>query len=323
MYSCHLPLLQKNGLSLELSVVILNWNAHEDTIRCLGQLRSWRVIRTKVWIIDNASASQDAEIIASRCPEVEVVRSEENLGFAGGTNLGITKALTASEAPLLLLNNDVFVEETDVVRLLQGLRSKPNAGIVAPVLYHATEKQRILSAGSRNPVLHRFHTLYDIPNRNELYEVASVSGAAVIIRTAVFRDVGLLRESYYFGTELADLCRRASQKGYDSLIDPEAKAYHDIDRSSRLRETLYVYYVTRNRFLYIRNFHHLSSPFLMAIWAFYGEQQAFRLSRKGKRATAKAISMGVRDGLRGRFGGQNKRVLDACRDLANATNSGI
>lgn len=304
---------------MELSVVILNWNAREDTIRCLERLRSWRTIRTGIWMVDNASISQDAEAITSTFPEVEIVCSQENLGFAGGTNLGIVRALAVSNAPLLLLNNDVFVEEADIVRLLERLQSNTDAGMMAPVLYHAEEKQRVLSAGGRNPVLHRFHTLYELPERDDVYEVESVSGAAVIIRPAVFRSVGLLDESYYFATELADLCRRAARAGYGAFVDPRARAYHDIDRSSRLRETLYVYYAVRNRFLYIRRFHRLSGLFLVAAWALYGGQQAFRLKRAGRRATARAISLGVTDGLRGRFGGQNDRVLDACRDLSNAT----
>ena len=270
-------------------------------------------------MVDNASVSQDAKAIASAFPEVEVVCSQENLGFAGGTNLGIVRALAGSNAPLLLLNNDVFVEEADIVRLLERLQSIPDAGMMAPVLYHAEDKQRILSAGSRNPVLHRFHTLYELPERDDVYEVESVSGAAVIVRSAVFRKVGLLHESYYFATELADLCRRAARAGYGAFVDPSTRAYHDLDRSSRLRETLYVYYVVRNRFLYIRRFHRLSGLFLAATWALYGGQQAWRLKRAGKRATAQAIAMGVRDGLRGRFGGQNDRVLDACRNLSNTT----
>jgi GT2 family glycosyltransferase len=304
---------------LDLSVVILNWNAREDTVRCVEQVRSWRTIRAGIWVVDNASDSREGEAVAAAFPEIEVLCSPENLGFAGGTNLGIAAALEVSQAPLLLLNNDVFVDEADIVRLLQRLRLAPELGILAPVLYHATEKQRILSAGGRNPVLHRFHTLYELPESGGVSRVPSISGAAVIIRSTVFRSVGLLDESYYFASELADFCRRASRSGYISFVDPKAKAYHDIDRSSPFRQTLYVYYVVRNRFLYIRKFHRLTGLFLAATWAFYGGQQALRLRRAGRRATAKAISMGVVDGLRGRFGGQNDRVLDACRNLSNET----
>ena len=305
--------------TLRLSVVILNWNALDDTILCLEHLRSWRSIRTTTWVVDNASDSDEAEAIGSGFPEIRIVRSQENRGFAGGTNLGIIAAVEASDAPVLLLNNDVFVEEADLVRLLERLDSTPDAGAMGPVLYHAEDKQRVLSAGSRSPVLHRFHTISEPPRRHGVYEVISVSGAAVLIRSEVFRSIGLLDESYYFATELADFCRRASRAGYRTLVDPEAKAYHDIDRSSPLRETLYVYYVIRNRFLYIRKFHPFSGLFLAATWALYGGQQALRLKRAGRRATAKAISMGVVDGLRGRFGGQNARVLETCGNLSNET----
>ncbi len=304
---------------LRLSVVILNWNALEDSIRCLERLRMWGTIQTRTFLVDNASASGEADSIASNFPEIEVIRSEENLGFSGGTNLGIVRALAASDAPLLLLNNDVLIEENDVVQLLGRLQSTTSAGLMAPVLHHAGDPERILSAGSRNPVLHRFHTIHEPLQPNDSYRVDSVSGAAVIIRSEVFDTIGLLDESYFFATELADLCRRAAPEGFGTFIDPRAKAFHDIDRSSRLRETLYVYYVTRNRFLFIRKFHQFSGPLLAATWALYGFQQSFRLKRAGRHATAQAISAGVLDGLRGRFGGQNERVRNACRDLPNAT----
>jgi GT2 family glycosyltransferase len=304
---------------LKLSVVILNWNALEDSIRCLERLRMWKTIQTRTFLIDNASASGEADSIASNFPKIEVIRSEENLGFSGGTNLGIVRALDASDAPILLLNNDVLIEEDDVSHLLGSLQSATSTGLIAPVLHHAVKTEEILSAGSRNPVLRRFHTIHTPPNPDGISGVPSVSGAAVVIRPEVFDAIGLLDESYFFATELADLCRRASRAGFGTSIDPGARAFHNIDRSSRFRETLYVYYVIRNRFLYIRKFHRLSGPVLAASWALHGYQQAFRLKRAGRQATAMAISMGVTDGLRGRFGGQNDRILNACRDLPNAT----
>jgi GT2 family glycosyltransferase len=274
-------------------------------------------------VVDNASDSPDAEAIRSEFPEIHVVRSRENRGFAGGTNLGVAQALEASDAQILLLNNDVAIEEGDVVRLLDLLEGTPDAGVLAPVLYHGADRHRILSAGSRSPVLHRFHSISELPERGGIYEVASVSGAAVLIRPAVFRRVGMLDESYFFATEMADFCRRAAKAGYRTFVDSDAKAYHDIDRSTPLRETLYVYYVVRNRFLFIRRFHPFSGIFLAATWALYGAQQALRLHRSGRHATAKAISMGVVDGLRGRFGGQNPRVLEACRGLPNQPRTGM
>jgi GT2 family glycosyltransferase len=133
----------------------------------------------------------------------------------------------------------------------------------------------------------------------------------------------MLDESYFFATEMADFCRRAARVGYRTVVDSEARAYHDVDRSTPLRETLYVYYVVRNRFLYIRKFHSFSGCILAAAWALYGAQQALRLHHSGRQATAKAISMGVIDGVRGRFGGQNERVLEACRGLSNHMRTGF
>ena len=116
-------------------------------------------------------------------------------------------------------------------------------------------------------------------------------------------------EAYFFSTELADLCKRAQLNGYRCAIHQEAKAFHHIERSSQFRITLYVYYMIRNRFLYIRKFYRLAKLPLMGFWAVYSLLLTVKLYISGQRASASSVYLGLLDGLQGRFGGQNERVL--------------
>jgi GT2 family glycosyltransferase len=112
--------------------------------------------------------------------------------------------------------------------------------------------------------------------------------------------------------EVADLCMRARRQGYISVVDTRAHAYHALGRSSRLRETLHTYYIIRNRFLFISKFY--SGPLkllLRGFWTLYSLALGTKLVLSGKPATAQAVRLGLLDGLCGRFGGQNERVL-AC-----------
>lgn len=205
-----------------------------------------------------------------------------------------------------------------VEALLRTLAADRRCAVVGPVICGAGEPQRVLSAGSRSPVLHRDHSIRQPPTNSEAYPVEFVSGAVALIRASVLRRIGLLHESYFFGLELADFCRRVQRQGYLCLVDPGARVEHDVERSSVHRETLYVYYVVRNRLLYARRFFRRSWPLLLAAWSLYGLQQALRLWLKRQRGTATAIFLGVGDGVQGRFGDQNEKVLRRCAAHPNA-----
>lgn len=297
-------------LALKLAVVILNWNAAADTIRCLETLAAWPQLRPTLYVVDNASAPGSADRIAAAFPRARLLRNAENLGFAGGVNVGLRAALAAGDAPILLLNNDAALDEEAALCLLALLEESPAAGVVGPLLYRSGGE--LISAGSRNPVLHH-HNLIDRPaDAHAPYPVDYISGSVALLRPAMLRHVGLLDERYFFSGEVADLCARARRAGWRTLVEPRARALHDLERSSPLRSTLYTYYIVRNRFLYIRNHYRLARLPLLAAWTLYGAAAALRLRLAGAAAPGRAVLLGTADGLRGRFGGENERVLAAC-----------
>jgi GT2 family glycosyltransferase len=313
--------MRESHVKTELAIIILNWNAAEDTMRCIRDILAWEQLRPTIWIVDNASAKDDIAAIARAYPEARIIRNEVNLGFSGGVNRGIQAALQAGDVPILLLNNDALIDESSVIHMLHTLQASDDIGFVGPLLFDADEAHTFISAGAKNPVLHH-QTRIDTFPRAEQQEVATMSGTAILIRPAVFKTVGLLDEAYFFSTELADLCRRARQSaGYRCIIDARARAYHRIRRSARYRSALYPYYIIRNRFLYIRKFYHaLPRLWLIGFWASYSLALSVKLWLTGETATRRAVWLGLVDGLQGRFGGQNERVLrsDSGRKAKNA-----
>lgn len=306
---------------MELSVIILNWNAAHDTIRCVRQIMAWQRLQPTVWVVDNASTDADTGLISVQCPAVHLIKNRTNLGFAGGTNRGILESLATGKQPILLLNNDAIIAEEDVLRLLETLRQDEQIGFVGPLLYEAEQQDRLISAGGKNPVLHHQTRVRAFDPARPVQQVECISGTAILVRLEVFETVGLLDEAYFFSTELADLCTRARRRGYLSVIDSRARAYHALNRSSQFRETLYPYYIVRNRFLYIRKFYrYLLKGLLYSFWAAYGLALIMKLFLSGQGATAKAVLLGLLDGLQGRFGGQNERVLSACTGHVPAVN---
>jgi len=296
-----------------LAVIILNWNAAEDTIRCVRSVQTWQDVDPTVYVVDNASRDGSAQAIATACPHVHLIRNRTNRGFAGGNNPAIRAALAAGDAPILLLNNDASLDGENAAQLLHTLRSIPQAGFVGPLLFDAEQPEYLLSAGGRSPLHHHTHVLSVAQAQASPTRVVDyIPGTVILIKAEVFRTVGMLDEAYFFNTEVADLCLRGKRHGYDSVVDTRTRAYHSLGRSSHLRNTLYTYYTIRNRFLYIRKFHPRSKVALYGIWGLYSLALAIKEQLSGNTATAKAMRLGLQDGLQGRFGGQNARVLALC-----------
>jgi hypothetical protein len=299
---------------MELSIIILNWNAADDTIRCVRQIDRWARLRPRIWVVDNASRDTSLERITHECPAISLVRNSANLGFAGGTNQGVSQALAENDHPILLLNNDATIAEADAAHLLATLDADQTIGLVGPLLFAAEDQDRLISAGGKNPVLHHQTRRRHIDPARPVHPVDVISGTVILIRAEVFRQVGMLDEAYFFSTELADLCTRARQHGFRCVIDSRARAYHALERSADFRHGLHVYYIIRNRFLYIRKFYrHVMKGMLYGIWAGYGLALTLKLLITGQPIMARAAGLGSLDGLRGRFGDQNERVLAALK----------
>ncbi len=329
---------------MSLAVVILNWNNGPDTIACVRTVEAWRdsahslvegpvltcppwqtSARTlggqcqgrvaeglTLWVVDNASQDGSAEQIARECPNVNLIRSDFNRGFGGGCNLGIEAALAAGCEMVLLLNNDAILDAGSLERLRATLRADPGLGVVGPLLRDRERPQVLLSAGGRDIAHHLISHLTQPPDDRPVYPVDYVPGTVALIRAAALREVGLLDEAYFFGVEMVDWCERARQCGYLSAIDARALAFHSLARSFDLRERLHVYYVVRNRLLYIRRRHRCGWVHrlgLLGVWTLYSAGLMLGALLRGKRARAWTIGLALRHAFSGTVGGQNELVL--------------
>lgn len=299
---------------MDLAIVILNWNAATDTIRCVQSIAAWTHLQPAIIVVDNASTDDSVAAIAQACPEAHLIRNTLNMGFAGGNNRGIEAALAKGDAPILLLNNDALISEAHVRTMLEILGANPNIGFIGPLLYDGNDKNRLLAAGSKNPAQHHHSHNHRLTSDAAMQTVECIPGTAIIGTAAVFHTVGLLDEAYFFSSEVADLCLRAGRAGFLNVISTQARVYHTLERSSSFRNTLYPYYIIRNRFLLIRKFHRPWKLFFYSFWTLYSLALSLKVQLSGQSPMAKAVWWGLFDGLQGRFGNQNKRILSKVSD---------
>ena len=195
----------------KVTTVVVNWNGLDDTRRCLESLQRLDYPEFSVVLVDNGST----ERMPVELPGVELIRSDHNRGFAGGANLGIGRALEGNAAYVWLLNNDTEVEPRTLSALVATAEADPRVGVVGGVLPDAW------GGGSIDP-----WTGVSKPATSSRDRLDYITGACMLIRSAVFDEVGLLDDSYFFYYEDADFCVRARAAGWRLAVAPDARLGH-------------------------------------------------------------------------------------------------
>lgn len=298
-------------MSAKLAIITVNWNQTENTLCCLRSLAEFEGLRPEIWVVDNASDDGGPGIISRESPEVHLIANQTNLGFGAANN----QALRECRAPfVLLLNNDAFIPEPDLARMLEALEANPRLAAIGPVLTAGPQSEEVVACGGRDVARHiRTHLRpSDLPlepsGSSQPFPVRYIPGTIALLRTEVFEATGLFEESYFFGGELADFCEVAAGHGYVTAILPAARGWHNMGESGELRESLYPYYILRNRFLFVRRYRRRWLPFFVLLWTGYGLAVAARALLTLDTTRARLSFLAVLDGLRGRFGNQNLRV---------------
>ncbi len=291
----------------QLAIIIINWNSAPDTLRSLSVISRWSAIKTEVIIVDNGSSQDDLSMLRNAQSRFQLIINAANLGYAGGNNAGISRALEEGYPRIMLLNSDAAISEICVKQLLECMNRSPELGILGPLLEEGGRSY----AGGRNIGIYPRTRIPYQPNASdaELLGVDYVPGTVLLARREAFEKVGLLNEEYFFSGEVADFCRRVRSAGLNCAIYTGCKALHNPDKDSVNRETIYNYYTLRNRFLFIRRHFGCTKYFWGLRWVLEGTIQLTIALLKRKRLRAHALWLGLRDGVTGRFGDRNVQFL--------------
>lgn len=232
-----------------VSVVVLNYQGASDTITCLEGLEGldWPKSKLEVIVVDNASGGDDVERIRRAFPAVELVASEQNLGFAGGCNLGAKKA---TGEYLAFLNNDARPDPAWLSAAVAVLERDSTVGCVASKVLDWEGKKVDFVDGALSYYGHAFKLHVGEPDTDQHADESDVlfaTGAAMVCRTQVFSDVGGFDDRYFMFFEDVDLGWRMWLLGWKVRYVPESVAFHRHHASaSRLRQWREHYLLERN-----------------------------------------------------------------------------
>jgi GT2 family glycosyltransferase len=251
-----------------ISVVVLNFNGKQYLHDCLASLARQTCEDYEVIVVDNGSRDASMEYLRSSFPWVKVVRNEENLGFAEGTNSGIR---VASGDLILTLNNDTKVDKNFIKHLTQPMYAHADVGMCASKMLFPDGK--INSTGiciSRSGAAwDRGMFEPDTGQYDQREEVFGPCAGAALYRREMLEEIGLFDEDFFLYMEDVDLAFRGRLAGWKCIYVPEAKVYHHHGGTAGFGSDLSVYYGNRNIIWYaIKDFPLVilltSLPFILA-----------------------------------------------------------
>lgn len=300
------------GKPERMLIVILNFNGIEDTLACLDSLRGQTCQDFAVQVIDNGSRDDDLGRIAVGFPQAEVIALPENLGWAGGNNVGMRHAIERGFAHVCLLNNDTVLDPTAVAELLAAAEVIGGPCLLHPAIAYFDDPTKWQvhpeppagAAGSAE-------ALHDIVEMDWAY------GACLMLPASVLTRVGLLDERFFLQLEETDYFRRAQALGVRSFCARRARILHreSVSFGGRITPDK-TYYQVRNTFLLAEKHTPGIGGFLRAgrklMWALYNEAVSSGARLTGwpgflrwllsANPLARAARQGGRDYCRRRFG---------------------
>lgn len=236
-------------MKMDLSIIVVNWNVKELLDACLQSLlkvtHSTSKLAIEIIVVDSASSDGSPQMVRDNFPQVRLIASQENLGYAKGNNVG---AEAAQGRYLFLLNPDTVVQPDALGRMVDYMDAHPEVGVLGPQLLWPdgsiqSSRRCFPTLGSlfwestvlgqwfpENQYIRRYH-LADQP-AIQPQKVDWVVGAAILIRREAWQQVGPIDPDFFMYFEETDWCRRSTEAGWETHYLPTAQITHFEGKSS-------------------------------------------------------------------------------------------
>lgn len=284
-------------------IIILNWNGWKDTVECVESCRQLSYQHFRILLVDNGSTDGSEGILRKRFPDIEFIQTGDNLGFAGGNNVGIRYALENHADFVWLLNNDTLVQPAALSALIETAELDSRAGIIGSKILIDSRPQYIWFAGgfwsfSKSLLTIRGENEKDSGQYERRAEVDFITGCSLLIRAFTIRDIGLLDERYFLYWEDTDWNAKARERGWKIFYSPQSVIQHKVSSSFDIKTDQQAYYYLRNKLLFYEQ--HFPAMFPVALlFALFG---SLRFAVQGKTHFTKGYLYGFKDYCLRRFG---------------------
>ncbi|MFC1625709.1 glycosyltransferase family 2 protein [Patescibacteria group bacterium] len=251
----------------KISVIILSWNRKQDTLETIKSLltSNTKGFELEIMVVDNGSKDGSVDMLKKQ--PVRLIELSENIGFAGGNNVGMKDALKRGIDYIALLNDDTLVDKNLVKNILNEHIKHPKAGAISPIIYFAKgfeykKKYKesdlgkvIWYAGGDidwDNVYGSNHGVDEVDKGqfDKTRQTDFATGCFVMYKSKAIKEVGLYNERYFAYMEDADHAQRLKKAGWEVLYSPKGHLWHKVSQSSGIGSELNDYFLTRNRMLF-------------------------------------------------------------------------
>lgn len=295
----------------QVVVIVLNWNGLRDTLDCLESLQQLDYADYEIAVVDNGSTDGSVPAIQQRFPAVTVIESGENLGYAGGNNVGLRWTLGRGADYALILNNDTVVAPDFLRLLVEAAEADATIGIAGPTIYYYGQPDVVWSAGGAIDWRRGRTWMVGLDEQDTgrfgegHRQVDFLTGCCLLVKRAVLERAGLLDEQFFLYYEEAEWCVRVQRADFKIVHVPRSCIWHKISPVAQADSPLVHYYMTRNHLLFLQAtgagatawFHVLVAEYLRT-WLSWSLRPRWR----SKRVLREAMWQGVTDFLHGQFG---------------------
>lgn len=292
-------------MKIDISIITVNYNGLNDTCALIDTI-PFDEYSLEVIVVDNASREDEASVISERYPQVKVIRSNKNLGFAGGNNLGIKAALGDY---LFFVNNDTLffrgtrceVQGAGINSLIERLKSNPHIGAVCPKIRFAWDDAPIQFAGYTplSSITIRNHPIgfgeSDKGQYNKAHPTPYAHGAAMMVKKEVIEKAGLMPEDYFLYYEELDWSMMMRRAGYEIWYEPTFTIFHKESQATGQNSPLRTFYITRNRLLFAKRNVNAPDKYLSYLYLILiaGNKDMIKYFVQGKKDLTKAVFKGI------------------------------
>jgi GT2 family glycosyltransferase len=214
-----------------VTCIVLNWNGWQDTINCVAALKRSTYADLTILIVDNGSTNDSIVRIRDVYPEILLIESGKNRGFAGGNNLGIRYALTRGADYIWLLNNDTQPDANALTALVSKALSDRRIGAVASICYYADDPSRVEAWGGARVNLWLGYGRNSTTQRPDDW-FDSLNGTSMLVSRLAMQHAGLLDEGFFLYWEDTEFCLRLRKNGWRIAAAPDSRVLHKVNAST-------------------------------------------------------------------------------------------
>jgi len=230
----------KRKIAPKVSIVVLNWNTPEMTIECIESILKSNYDNFEINLIDNGSKDNSCQIFNKVFKNHNKIRTfyiPQNLGYTGGINYGLDKALKSGPEYFLIMNNDTIIDSQSLTSLVNTAKKYSNNCVVTGKVYYYEKKSTLQSIGFKfnrktMSVKRLGFNEVDIGQYDKEKEREMIDDVFMLLPSKIYKKVGGYSPYFFLNYEQTDLVLRIQNKGYKAIYTPEAKLWHKGSYSS-------------------------------------------------------------------------------------------